>query len=185
MRKLLTMGVALMLLVAACGGGGDAGLSEDDQVLADAIAQEMLASSAATEGVGAEEAACFGNGIVSEMGAARLAAVGLGVDALAEGASPDTADLSADDIDKMSKVMVDCIDFRAVITEQMVASGVSEDGAKCIAAGFDDELIAEMAKASLEDPSGSSVTSDTVMAQVFSLMGECLSAEDLGNLGGG
>jgi len=181
----LMVGAALALLVAACGSDGGGDLSADDQVLADAIAQEMLASAGPTEGIGAEEAACFGNGIVSEMGADRLAAVGLGADALAEGATPDTADLSADDIDKMSKVMVDCVDFRAVIAEQMLASGVSEDGAKCIADGFDDELIAEMAKASLEDPSGGSVANEAVMAKMFSLMGECLSAEDLGNLGGG
>jgi len=184
-RRVLIVGAAMMLL-AACGGddgGGGADLSGDDQVLADAIADAMIADGA-TETLGAEEAACFGNGIVGEMGSARLTELGLDAAALEAGTTPSDVDLSDDEINTMADVMIECVDFTEMIVDEMLATGVSQEGAECIADGFDEALISEMAKASFSQADGESEADEIVMAEMLSLMTDCLSAEDLGNLSG-
>ncbi len=185
MKRLVIVGAVVAMLAAGCGGDGGSNLNEDEQVLADAIAEAMLAEDTGDMPFGEEEASCFGDRIVEEMGVDGLVAVGLDAAALEAGTSPADVDLSDDDIDKMSQVMVECVDFRGVLVESMTGSGVSEEGARCIADGISDDLIAEMAASGLADPSGETVMTDALTEQMFSLMAECLTAEDLSNMGGG
>ena len=62
--------VVLTLLLAACGDDGDSELSGEEQALADAIAAEMLGDP--DNAASAQEAQCYGEGVVEAMGLERL-----------------------------------------------------------------------------------------------------------------
>jgi len=182
-KRTLWLVVVFALVAAACSAGGGDSLSAGDQELADAITQSMMEDADPDTPFGQEEAVCFGNGIVSEMGSERLTELGLSVEAVKSGTDPSDVDLIDDDIDAMAAVMTDCVDFTALFTAEFEASGVSSESISCIADGMDGDVVSAMARSifSGQDLSEDAVTSD----KVFQLILDCFSAEDLARIGGG
>jgi hypothetical protein len=182
-KRTLLLVVVFALVAAACSASGGDSLSAEDQALADAIAQSMMDDSGDDSPFAEEDAVCFGNGIVSEMGSDRLTEVGLSVEAVESGTDPSDVDLSEGDIDSMVAVMTECIDFGAVFTAEFEASGVSSESISCLTDGMDDDLVSAMARSAFTgaDLSGDDETSN----QIFQLVLDCFSAEDMAKLGGG
>jgi hypothetical protein len=174
MRRLVTLAAAVMLLLGACGGGdGGADLNGDDQAQADAIATAMLAGAGGDAVIGATEAACFGESVVREMGTSRLEELGLGVEDLAAGATPDSVDMNDADIEAMTTAMIDCVDYRSAIVNELVAGGMTQDSAQCIADGIDDDLLVQLAKSSVSEGASSALDEEMTTA-MFGLMAECI-----------
>jgi hypothetical protein len=178
----MTLAAAGMLLLSACGGGdgGGADLNENEQAQADAIAEAMTSGAGSDAVFDAEDAACYGASVVDAIGVDRLEELGLGVAELEAGATPDQADLSDDDIEAMTRAMIDCIDFRAMLVDEFVAGGMTQEAAGCIADGLDDELLVSIAKTQIAEGSTAGID-DEVTASMFGIMAECIGAD----IGGG
>lgn len=172
-----------MVLVAVACGGGDSGLDDTEQAMADAIAAQMLDDGDTTEA----EAQCVGEGVVDEMGMDRLIEVGLDRSAVESGTGPDDVELSDEDIDSLLDPMLDCIDFAAVFTESMTSGddAISEESADCIAAGISDDTIRSAARAGLTGDEFDPVDDQDVLGEVFDLMAECLTSEEFRAVTGG
>lgn len=150
-KKLGLMFLALMMLLAACGGGGG-GLSAAEQAKADEIKAQLLADTSAENVFGEEEAAtCFSEGLVSDLGLERINALEASGVALQEG----FANLTAAEQEKVADRAIGCIDFPAMMREQLTGAGLSEDQANCVADGLDDDMVKSLLMAYI---SGQDVT---------------------------
>jgi hypothetical protein len=131
----------------------------------------------------AQDAQCFGDRIVSEMGASRLVSLGLSATDIGEGASPSDVELSDADVVTMASVMTECIDFKAVFVDEFKNQGISDDSATCIADGLDDDFVMAMATSAFrgdaEDPFDDAEFGETI----FALITQCMSFEELQQLG--
>ena len=176
---------ALVLLIAACGGGDDS-LDDTEQAMADAIAVQMTedGDSIATD----EEAQCYGEGVVSEMGLDRLLELGLDQEAVESGTGPDDVELSDDDVDALLDPMMECIDFGAIFVEGLTSGAdgeVSEESAECMADGISDDTIRSAAEAGLTGEEFDTATDQELLRDMIDLMSECLSPEEFQAVTGG
>ena len=181
MRRLVVIGVTVVLLVAACGGDD---LSGDDQAISDAIFEQMVADTSPDDPFGETEARCFSDGVVRDIGSADLAELGMTAESIRAGTEPADVDLTDAQVDIMTDLMLECVDFRTVFIDQFADEGVSDESAKCLADGFDDDFLRALAKAELSGD-GSDPTEDPAQAEkFFNLITDCLSFEELSDLGG-
>ena len=177
MRRLVVLGMAVVLLAAACGGDD---LSGDDQEIADAIFDQMMADAEPGDPFGETEARCFADGVVSGIGADDLADIGMTAEAIRAGTEPADVDMTDEQVDVMTDLMVECIDFRSVLVDQFAEEGISDEAAECLTDGIDDDLIKAFARAEVSGD-GADPTEDPAQAEkLFSVITECLSFEDLG-----
>jgi hypothetical protein len=176
--KLLAVLTALLLVAAACGGGDDSSLSDTEQALADAIALQLLDDDDGLASV--EEAQCYGEGVVSEMGVERLIEVGLDEAAVESGTSPADVELSPEEVDALLEPMIDCIDFTGVFVDGLTSGsdGVSEDSADCIADGISDDTIRSAAEAGITGEEFDPASNQQMMGEIIDLMTECLTPEE-------
>jgi hypothetical protein len=186
MRRLVVLGVSVVLLAAACGGddssSGD--LSSNDQEIADAIFDQMMADTDPDDPFGETEARCFSDGVVRDIGAGDLAELGMTAEAIRAGTEPVDVDLTDEQVDAMADVMLECVDFRSVFIDQFAEEGISDESAECLADGFDDDFLRALAKAEFSGD-GADPTSDPAQAEkFFNLITDCLSFEEMSNLGG-
>lgn len=135
-KRILVSLVALVLVVAACGDDDTAsgGLTDAEQALASIIVDGM---------VGDEEldpddpfadpvaVSCFAEGLVRDLGVARLAEVGL----TADSDSPEAAfaQLTEAEVEDLADRAFACIDIESAVAEQFAVDGISEDSAQCMA----------------------------------------------------
>jgi len=181
MRRLAVLGVAFVLLAAACGGDD---LSGDDQEVSDAIFDQMMADTSPDDPFGETEARCFADGVVRDIGTADLAELGMTAESINAGTEPADVDLSDDQVDIMTDLMLECVDFRTVFVDQFAEEGISGESAECLADGFDDDFLRALAKAELSG-NGADPTEDPAQAEkFFNLITNCLSFEELSDLGG-
>jgi hypothetical protein len=142
-RARLTLTLALVaatpLTIAACGGDDDAGGGDTRQRIID----EMMAGEDA-EGPTAEQAECMADGIIDALGEDRANEL-LEVEGDAEIEDVLTPDEQA----TFAQLGVGCVDARAMMTEQMVASGMSEEEAECVVDAIGDEQLEEMMEAEI------------------------------------
>jgi hypothetical protein len=162
-KKLGLMLAALALLLAACGGGGG-GLSAEEQAKADEITAELIADQSIENPFADEEkASCFSEGLVKELGLARVNALDTG-----GGVEEGFANMTAEEQGKVADLAIDCIDMQAYMGEMMANAGLPQDQADCVADGLNDDLIKELFLAQI---SGADVTAnEDLMAVIF----ECL-----------
>lgn len=184
--KLATGVLILAVLVAACGGGGDSDLSEEEQAFADLIAAQMVddPDDVATEA----EAQCYGEAVVADMGLDRLVAVGLDQAAIESGTGPDDVELADEDVDALVDSMMECVDFGAFFTASLVEGGeggVSEESAGCIADGISDESIEAAARAGIEGDELDDSLEQAFLSEMLDLMSQCLTPEELQSVAGG
>lgn len=181
MRRLAVLGVTVVLLAAACGGDD---LSGDGQAVADAIFDQMMADTAPDDPFGETEARCFADGVVRDIGVADLAELGMTAESIAAGTEPADVDLSDQQVDVMTDLMLDCVDFRTVFVQEFANEGISDESAECLADGFDDDFLRALAKSELSGD-GVDPTDDPAQAEkFFNLITDCLSFEELSNFGG-
>jgi len=184
MKRIVALAAVLVMVAVACGGDDSgADLSSDDQALADAIAEGFLEGSGSDAPFGAQDAQCFGDRIVSEMGASRLVSLGLSAADIGEGASPSDVDLSDADVVTMASVMTECIDFKAAFVDEFKNQGISDDSATCLADGLDDDFVMTMAIAALRDDAADPFEDAELGEAMFALITQCMSFEELQQLG--
>lgn len=144
--------VALVMLLAACGGGGG-GLSAEEQAKADEITAELIADTSAENPFAQEEqASCFSEGLVKELGLDRINALDTG-----GGVEEGFGNMTAEEQGTVADLAIDCIDIQAYMGEMMATAGLPQEQADCVAEGLDDDLIKELFLAQI---SGADVTSN-------------------------
>jgi hypothetical protein len=178
--------LAFALVGAACGDEGGT-LTPEEQVLADAILAEMISESDPGDPLHGEASArCIAEGLVGDLGVARLAE--LGIEAQNVG-SPDTAfaAMTDEEIDVVAAVALGCPTFRQALSAEMTADGVSAESAECLVdqlveTGVFRQLVAAAIRGDstdviLEDPGNT--------AALITAMSKCFSAEELEDIFGG
>lgn len=186
MRRSLIMAAVLVLAATACGDGGSGGgsLDSDQQALSDAIFNQIMADDTVDNPFGEPEARCFSDGVARDFGIAELADLGLTVENIESGTEPGDVPLSDEQADKMTALMTGCVDFRTLFIDEFTRGGVSEESAGCLADGFDEDFIRALAKAQLTGQGGDPTQDPEQAEKIFSLITECLTFEELSNLGG-
>ncbi|MFH1103393.1 MAG: hypothetical protein V1757_00395 [Actinomycetota bacterium] len=179
MRRLVTVILTAMLLVAAC---GDDSSSNADPQLVSSLRSNISESPQAQSGelpITDESAQCFAEGVVDELGAETVTAgIDLSFDAF-------MATLSAEQRRLVVDVMLGCVDVADALVSEMSGSGtgLSEDSARCVIEGM-------LASDAFRDAVGesfvsgdSTFASDAVVTAMLPVFLECLTPEELANLG--
>ena len=190
MRRTSIAACVLGLILAACGGGsevgaGDRGLGDDQQSISDAIFSQIMADDSPDNPFGQPEARCFSDGVAREFGSDELTALGLSADEINAGAEPGDVSLSDAQADRMTTLMVDCVDFKTLFVDEFTASGVSAESAECLADGFGDDFVKTVAKSELIGGEADPFSDPALSEDFFSLLTSCLSFEELTQLGEG
>jgi hypothetical protein len=188
MRRAVVSLIVIALVAAACGdSGGDGGeLSAAEQTLADAIAAEIMVDADPDSPLGQVEAQCVGDAAVRELGIDGLLEIGF----TSEGESPENIldEASPEQRQQIIDITLECVDFAAVMVEAIAEDGsISEESATCIGDGLTEgNLLEPLVVSGLEGTSFDDVIEQdpdtaTAFLEVFL---ECLSAEELAQLGG-
>ncbi len=195
MKRVLLLVLAVSLVAAACGGDDSAGertttiatgLSGEEQALADAIAGIIAADQGSGDPFADPEAAqCFAEGLVEDLGIARLNEIGITSDS----ASPEEAfaTLSESEIGALADRSLGCIDLVAAMAPLFAVDGISEESALCMARGFEetgfyrDAFIAGMTGDDTYDLSAD----PDFLTKMFTMATECLTADELATIMGG
>ena len=136
-KKLGLAMLALMLLLAACGGDDAGGQSAEEQAKAAEIKAELLADTSATNPFADDAAAtCFSNGIVGELGVTRINELDTGT-----GLQAGLAGMTTEEQNTVADLALGCIDFESIIKDQMAASGLPAEVANCVADGLNADLL--------------------------------------------
>jgi hypothetical protein len=173
----------LVVVVAAC--GDDAGLTPEEQALADAIFADMEADVSDDEEFAPDEMRCFAEGVVSELGVARLGDLGV---TAADVGDPDSAFRAMTDaeMERMADVGMRCIDYAGGFVDTMVADGLSRSGAQCLTDRLDEAGFFRVSFITTMRGEDFSPEQDSELMGVFiSGAQECLSEDELGVLFGG
>ena len=135
LKKLGLVMVALVMMLAAC--GGDGGLSAEEQAKVDEIVAELTEDTSEANPFADEaDAQCFAEGIVGEVGLERINELDTG-----EGLEAGFANMTADEQESIVDAALGCIDFPAYMSEQLAGAGLTEDQANCVSEGLDDDMI--------------------------------------------
>lgn len=182
MRRRFALVIALGLIVAACGGGG-----EDASALSGAIADAMMVNAGDDTPFEREQAECFGDEVVDAMGVERLVAVGLSVEDIENGAEPGSVDLTDDDIDKMTDAITSCIDFGRLVVDEMAADvEISDDSSQCLVDGINEaDFLRAFAESSFFDEDVPQDVTNEMNATLLGLISECLTVDELSSFIGG
>lgn len=187
MKRLSALLLVFVLVIAACGdddtgsddggsGGGDAPAG-----LVDDLTQEILEGSSSDSDLPLtdEQAACFATGLIDDFGAERM------VDALQLEFEEFMANASLDERMTVVDTMLECMDFSEMMATEF-GSQMSAESAECVADAFVESQAFRVALAnSFGDSTDDPFEDPAVMEEVLPAMLECLSAEELMNLGDG
>ena len=181
MRQVMAILLALTLVLAAC-GGDDSGATSDTEgangeLISNLAAQINSGQTSSQLGLTDDDAVCFAGGLIDALGGERMAgALQLDFEEFMSGATIEERRTVVD-------TLFDCIDFGALMIQE-AAGEISAASANClgdaIAAsdGFRDALAQSFGSADdpFEDPA--------LLGELLPVMFECLSAEELVQLGG-
>ena len=164
LKKMGLVVVALLLVLAACGDDSGGGLSAEEQAKAVEIAAELTGDTTPENPFGNEAAAtCFSEGIVSSFGLARINELDTGT-----GVEAGFANMTAAEQETVADLALSCIDFNTVMKDQMLAGGLSEAQANCVAEGLNNDLLKGLFLAQIR---GEDVTQN---AELMSVVMGCL-----------
>jgi len=164
LKKMGLVMVALVMVLAAC--GDDGGFSAEEQAKIDEIVGELTEDTSAANPFAAEEdASCFAEGIMGDIGLERINELDTGA-----GLEAGFADMTTAEQESIVDSALGCIDFPAYMSEQLATAGLTEDQASCVSEGLDEDLIKTLFLAQIagQDPT----TSEELMTVVMGcLMG--------------
>ncbi len=176
MKRTMAVLLALMLALVAC-GDDDSGGGGDEALMGDLAEQIKSGQTGDQLGFTDEDAVCFASGLIDALGGERMVgALQLEFEEFMSGASIQERRTVVD-------AMFECIDFGSLMIQE-AAGEISADSAQClgdaIAAsdGFRDALAQSFGSA--DDP----FDDPALLAEMLPVMFECLSAEELIQLGG-
>lgn len=192
MSRLATALIATTMLAAACGdsGGTDTtrsddtpatGLSSVEQELSNAIRDSILEDPDPDSPFGEAEASCIGEQAVSEFGVEGLLELGVTVD----NANPaDVFEGATDEqIDTVIDVTLRCVDFTTAFVEA-AAGDVSSESAQCLGDGLEETgLFKPLIRAEFRGEEFDFTSDPDVTSALFALITECLSADEILDLG--
>lgn len=185
MRRLAMTLVAVALVAAACGGDDDGGgdLSESEQVVADAIRDEILADDDPDSPFGETEAQCIGDEAVRALGTDGLLEIGINAENADPGEAFETA--TPEQIDSIIDVTLECVDFRQVLVDSITAdSNISDDSAGCLADALGvDEFLRPAVASGLTGEDLEFGDDPELTETLFAAVTDCLTAEELVELG--
>lgn len=181
MRRLVTVILAAMLLIAAC---GDDSSADADPALVSSLRSRITESPQAQDGafpITDEAAQCFALGLIDELGAAKIqSGIDLSFDAF-------MTTLSAGERRTVVDVLLGCADITETLVAQLSGAGaeVSAESARCVVDGM---LTSDAFRDAVADSfvSGDSAfDSDAVAVAILPVFFGCLTPEELANLGNG
>jgi hypothetical protein len=182
--KLTVLVLGLALVAAGC--GDDDGLTEGEQAIVAEIVDSAMADPDPDNllSTDREAATCFAEGLVEDMGVARLAEIGFTAEAADSQAA--YAAMSDEELDEMADLALGCIDVEALLTQQMTDEGLNAESASCLAARLaDSEFFKQAFIAGMAGQEVDLSTDPAVAAQMLEAATECLSPDELGSLFGG
>ncbi|MFQ5948314.1 MAG: hypothetical protein ACE5KX_05600 [Acidimicrobiia bacterium] len=151
----------------------------------DAIRTEILADADVDSPFGEAEATCVAESAVDEFGIEGLVELGITVD----NANPENLfeNATSEQVDAIVDITLNCVDFRRFFTEQMTAGAeISDESAKCLADGMlEAEFFRPLVAQGLRGEEAEFGDDPEAAAEVIELVIECLSPEELIQLGGG
>jgi len=147
MTKFAVAACAALLLLTGCGGGGDEDEAKEN-IKAGLLEQDSgLAGTEVTE----EQAQCVSDGLVDDIGVDKLQEYGVLEDDLSVDASAAPENVDAEDADTLASVIIDCVDFKEVMTEQMGATADLTDEQKtCLSDAIDEEALKDLLSAGFQ-----------------------------------
>ncbi len=184
LKRVMVAVLALTLVAAAC-GDDDGSLTEGETVIVDAIvagiAEDADSSNPFNDPVAAR---CFAEGMVQDMGVARLGEVGITADS--DDPEEAFALMTETEINDLTDTAFECLDMDALMVEEFTKSGISEDSARCLVAELNKtgfirtSFMASMTGAGT-DPSDDPEAMG-IMLEAFT---KCLTPAELGEMMGG
>jgi hypothetical protein len=166
MRKTAAAPVAMvcaaLLTLSGCGGG-------DEDEARDNIRTAVLEGDAGVASgieLTEEQADCFANGLVDEVGVEKLREYGLldENNEMVEDAQVD--DMSAEDADETAGVVTDCVDVKELIQEELGGAGgqLTDEQADCVLDAIDEDALEDALSAQLRGEGGNSQLQDSMGA---------------------
>ena len=162
----LLAAAALTVGLGACGGGDEDGGAAAASPLAEALAADMLDDSEGSPVGTEEEANCWANQIVDDIGEDRLEELGMTVENVGD---MEDYDFTDEELSTMVDGMFDCIDVKAAFAAEF-EEDFGAEGAKCVADALDEDLVKE---AMLADQTGADEPSAEFMQAFLDIAAEC------------
>lgn len=184
MRTRLLMVVLVLAMVAAACGDDDVTLTGEAQALADALFADMNETSIGDE-LPAEDMRCFADGIVAELGVARLGELGVTVSDVGD---PEEAFRAMTDpeMESMADLGLRCIDYAGAFATGMEAQGLSPSSAECLTDRLADSDFFRVSFITSMRGVDFSEEQDAALMPVFlEAAGDCLTAEEFATFMGG
>ena len=176
--------VVLAMIAAGC-GGDDSSDSGAGQALAEAIRDEILSDNDPDSPFGEAEATCVGEEAVNEFGVEKLIELGISEDNPSAGNAFETA--SSEDRSRLIDVTLTCIDFQQFFVDQLTAdANISPEAAECLGNELGTrEFLDPIVEAGLTGDESSFLEDEALSGIIFGAITNCLSLEELQQLGGG
>lgn len=183
MRRFASLVSVLVLVAAACGGDSGEPLTDDEQAVADAVVEYIVADEDfAARPLTEDEARCLAETTVRQIGVEGLAEIGITADSVPsdnpfEGASDDKVDAFVD-------AYFACLDIAEVFASGFADQGIlSTESVECLTDELGKgDLLRGMLRASV---AGEEFDDDTeLLARIIEIMATCLTAEEFADLAG-
>lgn len=182
--RLLTLILALGLVAAAC-GDDDAGVNAEGQALADAILADMMADEEEGDEFDEADMRCFAEGIVADLGVARLNDLGVTTEDVGD---PEVAFRAMTDaeMERMADIGLRCIDYEAGFIEAMTADGMSRESAECLTERMaESDFFRVSFITSMRGEDFSEEQDAELMPMFLDAAGDCLTDEEFASMFGG
>ena len=185
LKRVMVAVLALSLVAAACGDDDGGALTEGEAVIVDAIivgiAEDSDPGNPFSDPVAAR---CFVEGMVQDMGVARLAEVGISTGS--EDPQEAFALMTEAEIDDLTDTAFECLDMDAMMVTEFTRNGISEDSAECVVAELNktDFFRASFA-AALTGSDNNPADDPETMGVMLEALTKCLTAAEFGEMMGG
>lgn len=171
------LGVAVLLL-GACGDdddspGGAAPGGAASGELVDAISAAIVDAQDPDGPIGRSEADCFAGRFVGSVGDDRLEQLGVTAEAVRSGTSFEDFDWNDAEIEQAVDSLVDCVDFDAFLTAEMLAEGFSAEQASCVLDALGDDLWRGLARAAALGDEADPAAEAAFFSGVVAAMSDC------------
>jgi hypothetical protein len=174
MKRFVAIAALLSLIAVSC--GDDDATDGNDPLVTDFTEQITAGRTSDQFGFTDEDAVCFAGGLIDELGGERIAgALDLEFEEFMAGASDQERKTVVD-------VLINCADFASLLTAEF-SQAISGDSARCLGDAF---VASEGFRAALADSFGTGadpLDDEELMGEMLPVMFDCLSAEELIELG--